>query len=198
MKNLIIKSNDEIDDDLLDKVLQFDRTIFPPDEDYSFPDDYLKRMYKNSKDGIFVLLNNDTVIGYVNCIFLSDNALEKYLKDRDYLTLENIGFNMGDNNMYFYTIALHQNYRNTNMVKLLIQYFVNWLESQKNKGKRIKNCISEAITNDGIKSLTIMGMIPYDIDDKGLGIFYSPDCLENYIEQMKKSISPKNSTGIKR
>ena len=197
MENLIIKSNDEVDDNLLDKVLQFDRTIFLADDDYSFPDDYLKRMYKDSRDGIFVLLDNDVVIGYVNCIFLSDEVKDKYLKDRDYLALENIGFNIGDNNMYFYTLALHQDYRNSGVVKILMQHFTNWLEEQKNKGKRIKNCISEAITEDGIRTLTIMGMIPYDTDDNGLGIFYSPDCLENYIEQMKRSIIQGNN-GIKK
>lgn len=186
MNNTVIKSNDEIDDDLLDKILQFDRTIFPVNEEYSFSDDYLKRVYKNSRDGIFVLMDNDTVIGYVNCIFLSDEANEKYLKERDYLSLENIGFNVGDNNMYFYTIALKEEYRNSNMVKILMQCFVNWIEEQKNKGKRIKSCISEAITGDGVKSLSVMGMIPYDVDDNGLGIFYSPDCLEKYIERTKK------------
>lgn len=188
MKNLIIKSNEEVNDELLDKVLQFDRTIFPSDESYSFPDDYLRRMYQNSRDGIFVLLDNYSVVGYVNCIFLSDEAKDEYLINRDYLALENAGINVGDNNMYFYTLALKQEYRNSNTVKQLMQSFAKWLDEQKSQSKRIKSCISEAITDDGIRILSIMGMIPYDIDENGLGIYYSPDCLNSYIEQMKKMI----------
>ena len=66
MDNLVIKKNNEVDDNLLDEVLKFDRTIFPEDEEYSFPDDYFKNLYKNNKDGMFVLLDNNIVIGYVN------------------------------------------------------------------------------------------------------------------------------------
>ena len=186
MKNLIIKSNNEVDDNLLDKVLAFDRTIFPSDEDYAFPDDYLKKIYQNSRDGIFVLLDNNSVVGYVNSIFLSDKAQEEYLKDRDYLSFESIGINDGDNNMYLYTLALKEEYRNSGAIKILMQSFANWLVDQRRKGKRIKSCISEAISEDGIRSLSIMGMMPYDIDDSGLGIYYSPDCLESYIEEMIK------------
>ena len=61
MQDLVIKKNNEIDEKLLDEILKFDRTIFPIDEDYSFPDGYFKKIYKKSKDGMFVLLNNNNV-----------------------------------------------------------------------------------------------------------------------------------------
>lgn len=181
---LIVKSNGEVDDNLLDQVLQFDRKIFPVDKNYSLPDDYLKRMYSKYREGIFVLLSNDIVIGYVSCIFLSDEGKNKYLQDRDYIALENIGFHSGKNNMYFHTIALEEKYRNSNAVKSLMTYFAQWLNTEKRNGKFIKSCISEAITNDGVKVLQTMKMIPYDVDDKGLGIYESLDCLESYISQM--------------
>lgn len=186
MDSLIIKCNDQVDDNLLDKVLEFDRTLFPTGEDYSFPDDYMKNLYKNSKDGMFVMLDNDKVVGYVNSIFLSDEKLESYLKDRDYLTLENIGLNFGDNNMYFYTVALKEEYRKTNALKELMASFTAWLESEILNGKRIKSCISEVVTNDGIRMAHFMGMVPSEIDELGYGIYYSPDCLASYIETMKQ------------
>lgn len=186
MKEFIIRKNKEVDDELLDKVLEFDRTIFPSDEDYSFPDDYLKRMYEDSRDGLFVLMHNNIIIGYTNCIFLSEEAKSNYLKTKDYLALTNIGFNIGENNMYFYTLALNEKYRNTDAVKILMKSFTKWLEEEKKVGKRIKSCISEAITEDGVKTLLTMGMLPQDIDNTGLGIYYSPDCLNSYIERMNK------------
>ena len=180
MEQFIIKKNSEVDDDLLDKVLEFDRTIFPIDENYSFPD----KLYVNSKDGFFVLLHNGNVVGYVNCIFLSEEVKNNYLETKDYLTLTNNGFNIGDNNMYFYTLALAREYRNSNLVKILMKNFTTWLDEEKRKGKKIKSCISEAVTTDGIKTLLRMGMIPQDTDINGLGIYSSPDCLENYIKEM--------------
>lgn len=62
MKDFVIKKNGEINEQLLDEILKFDRTIFPTDEEYSFPDDYFRTIYQNSKDGIFVLLNNNNVV----------------------------------------------------------------------------------------------------------------------------------------
>lgn len=86
--------------------------------------------------------------------------------------------------MYFYTLAIQEEYRDTGAVKILMQQFADWLNREKQKGKNIISCISEAVTLDGIKTLLTMGMVPKDIDENGLGIYYSPDCLKNYIENM--------------
>lgn len=184
MCELIIKKNNEVDDVLLDEVLQFDRGIFSSYDDYAFPDDYLKKLYEKSKDGMFVLLNDNQVVGYVNCIFLSDKNKDEYLQTKDYLSLENIAFKTGYNNMYFYTLALDEKYRDTNAVKYLMSHFAKWLYEEKQKGKIIKSCITEIITEDGISSALKMQMEPVDIDNNGLGIYYSPDCLNNYIDEM--------------
>lgn len=185
--NLIVKKNDEVNDDLLARVLQFDRTIFPTDGDYAFPDDYLKRMYSSSKDGIFVLLQNNEVVGYVNCIFISDEEMITYLQDRDFLKLNNIGFNYGNNNVYIYTLALKKELRGTDAIKILMSNFAEWLTQEKSNGRVINRCISEAVTIDGVKSLLAMGMVPQDIDSNGLGIYYSPDCLNDYINKMSQN-----------
>lgn len=135
MCELIIKKNNEVDDVLLDEVLQFDRGIFSSYDDYAFPDDYLKKLYEKSKDGMFVLLNDNQVVGYVNCIFLSDKNKDEYLQTKDYLSLENILFKTGYNNMYFYTLALDEKYRDTNAVKYLMSHFAKWLYEENKKEK---------------------------------------------------------------
>lgn len=103
-----------------------------------------------------------------------------------YLSLENVGFHIGSNNMYFYTVALKEGYRDTGAIKYLMQNFARWIHGEKLKGKRITTCISEAVTEDGIKTLSAMGMLPQDVDNNGLGIYYSPDCLDSYIEKMTR------------
>lgn len=184
MQDLRVIKNSEVNSELLKDVVTFDRTIFPINEEYSFPDGYMERMYETYKDGLFVLLDNNKVVGYVNCIFLTDEIKENYLKTKDYLILENKGFQIGDNNMYFYTLAIQEKYRNTGAVKILMCQFSNWINKEKQKGKNISSCISEAVTADGIRTLLKMGMLPKDVDENGLGIYYSPDCLNDYIENM--------------
>lgn len=184
IQSLRVVKNSEIDYDLLKNVVTFDRSIFHLDGEYAFPDGYLEKMYETYKDGLFVLLDDNNVVGYVNCIFLTDEIKEDYLRTKDYLILRNKGFQIGDNNMYFYTLAIQEKYRNTGAVKILMQQFCNWLHKEKQKGKNICSCISEAITLDGVRTLLAMKMIPEDVDANGLGIYYSPDCLNDYIENM--------------
>lgn len=188
-RNLRVLKNSDINYKLLKDIVNFDRSIFPIDEEYSFPDGYLEKMYETYKDGLFVLLDEDTVVGYVNCIFLSDKIKEDYLKTKDYLLLENKGLHIGDNNMYFYTLALDEKYRNTGAVKILMEQFCSWVYQEQKRGKKIVSCISEAVTEDGVKTLRTMGMKPKDVEENGFGIYYSPDCLNNYIRTMlEKSI----------
>ena len=192
MSDFIIKKNEEIDNNLLDRITGFDRKVFPLEENYSFPDGYLKRLYDEHKDCFFVMLDEKgNIIGYTNSIFLSDEDMEHYLKTKDYLSLKNQGFQTGDNNLYFFSLVVDEKYRHTDIVKQLMRYFTKWLAEEMKKGKRIKRCISEAITQNGIKTLTKMGMSPQDTDENGLGIYNSPDCLKSYIKEMNDE-EPKN------
>lgn len=186
MDNLTIKKNSEITEEILDKVLEFDRTIFTEDDEYSFPDGYFKKVYEKNKDGIFVLFNNNIVIGYVNCIFITDENKEEFLKTREYLNLENIGINIGENNLYLYNLLIKEEYRDGQAIKLIMKEFCRWLDSEIKNGKKIKYCFSEAVTLDGIKTLKAMGMQPQDINEEGMGIYYSKDNLNNYISNMLK------------
>lgn len=184
IQKLKVLKNSLINSDLLKAVATFDRSIFPIDKEFSFPDGYLEKMYEIHKEGLFVLMDENDVVGYVNCIFLTDEIKATYLKTKNYLMLENKGFKIGDNNMYFYTLAIQERYRHTGAVKILMKQFCNWLNKEKQKGKNISSCISEAVTLDGIRTLLKMGMTPKDVNKDGLGIYYSSDCLNEYIEKM--------------
>ena len=180
-----IKKNEEIDNELLEKITIFDRKFFPLEENYSFPDGYLKKLYDEHKDCFLVMLDEkENIIGYTHSIFLSDEDMEYYLKTKDYLSMKNQGFQTGDNNLYFFSLVVDEKYRHTDIVKQLMRCFTKWLAEEMKKGKKIKRCISEAITQNGIKTLTKMGMSPQDTDENGLGIYNSPDCLKNYVDTM--------------
>jgi len=188
--NYIVVANEQVDNVLLDKTVTFDKTIFPLDKDYSVPDEIFKELYRENKDGLFVLLDKFTqsVIGYLHCIFLTDEQRDKYLIDKDYLCLKNIGFQLGNNNMYFYTMAVAEQYRGTNVVKILAKAFAKWLYDGTKQGKNITFCFSDAITQQGVKTLYRMGMIPYNanksVEKDGMVTFISPDCLDAYINKI--------------
>ena len=183
---LTIKKNNEVDDILLARIHEFDLKLFPQDGEYSFPNDYLKKLYANHKEGMFVALDGENIAGYVNAIFLTDKDKEKYIQDRNYLEMKNNGLNYGENNMYFYTLAISLEYQDTSVIKELMSSFAKWLKSEQENGKYLKSVICEVITESGLKSAKIMGFLPFDIDSKGLGLYYSSDSLNSYIDNMIK------------
>lgn len=192
MNNLVIKKNNEVTDELLDRVYKFDQSIFSLDSEFAMPTGILQKLYQKSKDGMFVLLDNNEVVGYTNCIFLEDDVMSRYIEDSNFWRLENAGFQPGDNNMYFYMMALKEEYRNTNCIKYLMTEFCNWLDCERKKGKRIHKCIAEPVSEDGIKSVCVMGMKPLKVDESGFGIYYSPDNLDSYIQVMLNRQLPNN------
>lgn len=192
MLNLSILKNEEISDDLLKHVELFDKKIFSEGE-FSFPENYLSNLYATNKEALFVLLNNDVVVGYVNAIFLGDENYNEYLINKDYLSLENIGLHDGDNNMYFFTVALDETIRHTSCIKFLMYEFVKWLETERMLGRRIKRTITEVITDDGLKQTKIMGMLPLNGGERDFGIYYSPDNLVSYTNKMLESSTSLNT-----
>lgn len=192
MINLRILKNEEISDELLKHIELFDKRIFSEGE-FSFPEGYLSNLYTTNKEALFVLLNNDVVVGYVNAIFLSDENYNDYLINKDYLSLENIGLHDGDNNMYFFTVALDETIRHTSCVKFLMYEFVKWLETERMLGRRITRTISEVITDDGLNQTKIMGMLPLNGGERDFGIFYSPDNLIEYTNKMLETSSSLNT-----
>lgn len=137
IQNLKVIKNSEINNKLLNDVLNFDRTIFKIDEEYSLPDGYLEKMYEKHKEGLFVLLDGDNVVGYANCIFLTDEIQEEYLRTKDYLLLENNGFQVGNNNMYFYTLALQEEYRDIGAIDILMQQLSAWVNIERQKVREL-------------------------------------------------------------
>lgn len=172
-----IISNELVSIDLLNKVEEFDQSIFNG-EDYTFPSGYLQKVYENHREGIFVLLDNEEVVGYLNVLFLSDDTYNNYLHTRDYLSLRNEGIHEGDNNMYFYTLAIKEEYRHRGYASLLIDTFFVWLDHEISKGHKLKNIICEVISEDGINIALKLGFSP--LDKEPLGMYYAKDNLKNF------------------
>lgn len=186
MNEFQIIKNEEVTDELLDKVLEFDRTIFPEDDEYAFPDGYFRKLYKDNKEGMFVLLVNNNVIGYVNLIFITDENKEEFLKTRNYLNLEQTSFDIGDNNVYLYNLLVKEEYRDGIAIKYIMKEICMWLDECIKQGKNIKYFFSEAVSEDGIKTLKAMDLKAQDVDELELGIYYSDDNLISYISKMLK------------
>ncbi len=176
----------EVDKEVFSQMLELDKKCFS--DEYSLSSEYISSLYKKSKEGLFCLIDKDKCVGYINCIFITEEQKQEYIGSGDFRKLNNIGPRIGNNILYIYTIALDENYRGTKALVMLLKRFSNWLLENKKRGINITYLFAEAVSDSGIKILKKMGMIPIDkhkLDDNCHGFYYSPDNLENYFKILK-------------
>ena len=188
--NYKVVTNQEINNDLFQKMVILDRELFPEDSGYALSPEYLKNLYAHTREGLFLLLHTNTkqLIGYYSCIIVSENTKNNYLVSRNYRDLEHTGMQHGNNNLYIFTIGIQAAYRGSNAMKLLGKAFANWMIKNIAMGNKIKFCFGEAVSLEGVKFFTNgMGMVPLDINKigkKGTGLYFSPDNLRGYLKKM--------------
>ena len=181
-----LKSNREIDNCLLDKLAALEEKIFG---EKAVGSKIFKNIHSKRHGGLFALVDdqNDPV-GFMDAIFLSDEQTKQYLKDHDYRKLNNTGVQKEkDNILYIFDIAVVQELRGTEAVKMLIilgASFAQWLKGLKDEGIKFKYIFCDAVSPEGAKAAAkSMGMKPVKKTFSGLGFYYSPDNLENYIKK---------------
>lgn len=185
--NLKVLSGDQVDEIIFSQMLNLDKKCFS--EEYSLSSEYIRTLYKNSKEGLFCLVDNNTCVGYMHCIFITEDQKQEYVNGGDCRNLINIGPVVGDNILYILSIAVAEKYRGTGVLKLILKDFSKWILDCKVRGIKIKFCFAEAISNGGVRVCNEMGLVPIDdqkLDSNNHGFYYSPDNLEEYSHKMKK------------
>lgn len=185
-----IVSNQDVSDSMFDGMIALDHAFWPEGDPCFLSREYQESIYLPLKEGLFLAIDhddNDRVVGYFNCIFVSEKQIEEYLNGASFNELENIHMHVGkDNICYLFTCNIDQKYRGTGCMKLLGKAFVKWLDMQEEKGCMIRVAYAEAVTVDGARTVSNgFGMKPLsDVDENGIGHYVSEDGLRNYRMKM--------------
>ncbi len=185
--NLEVLSGKQVDEITFSQMLELDKKCFS--EEYSLSSEYIRTLYKNSKEGLFCLVDNNICVGYMHCMFITEVQKQEYINGGDFRNLRNIGPVEGDNILYILSIAVAEKYRGTGALKLILKEFSKWILDCEVRGIKINFCFAEAISNGGVKVCNKMGLVPIDnkkLDSNNHGFYYSPDGLEEYSHKMKK------------
>lgn len=182
--------NDEVNEIWFDRMIQLEHKMFPEDGPDFLSADYLRGLYKESKDGLFFCIDEETdrLAGYLTIIFIDEKQKKHYLDEGGHFSeLFNRGMKLGSNIMYIYTAAFDEDYRGSHGMKLIGQKFAKWLDEKETEGCFADEVYSEAVSLDGVRTIVHgFNMKPYHIDEKGLGHYQSKDRLKEYRERMKK------------
>lgn len=187
--NLEVLSGEQVDEITFSQMLYLDKKCYS--KEYSLPFEYIRSLYKNNKDGLFCLVdkNINMCVGYIHCIFITEQQKQVYIDGGNVRDLINIGLKKDDNILYILSISLDQKYRRTDALKFMLYEFTKWILNCSSKGIKMKYCFAEVISNDGVRVCNKMGLIPIDskkLDSNNHGFYYSPDNLEEYSHKMKQ------------
>jgi len=190
-----VYTDHEIDDVMWIKLLECETRVLA--EAGFAMGEALKDCYKVHKEGVIVVVDGDSVVGFFNVLFLSD-AQKSNLQGLKYWELRSIGPRIGDNNFYFFTAAIDKEYRGSEVVKLLCRELVRWCNDFEERGVRIASFTGEAVLPGGVRLLSnVFGMKPMgEVNEEGLGFYYSPDCLKQYRNEMNCSGDFQSPKGV--
>ena len=90
----------EVDKEVFSQMLELDKKCFS--DEYSLSSEYISSLYKKSKEGLFCLIDKDKCVGYINCIFITEEQKQEYIGSGDFRKLNNIGPRIGNNILYIY------------------------------------------------------------------------------------------------
>ena len=173
----IIK-NEEINENLFSQMIRLDHEVWPSDDECYLPTSYLRRLYENSKDGLFFAVDDE------------DN-FQKYYETGDFTVLKNIGMKKGNNILYIYTANIKEEYQGSGCMKEIGRALATWLVEQEEKGYHVSVAYAEAVTPEGVKTV-ISGyeMEPMeDVDEAGLGHYILKDGMKAYCKKMLEDIN---------
>ena len=183
---ITVKENDEINEELLDQAFDYERKIWPEGSYAYLPEDYLKSLFKESREGFFVACVDGSYAGHFYVISCIQEDIDKCFASDDFMVLKNRGMKKGDNILYLYTAVIKEEYRGSGCMKELGRAFVRYLDRREREGCFVSKVYCEAVSTDGARIVTQgFGMRPLDTDEKGIGHYYSDDGLREYRNRMR-------------
>lgn len=186
-----IVKNDEISDELFNQMIEMDHLVWNADSHLYLTDEYIKSLYKNTKDAMFFAVDeSDKLIGYQTIVFLDMKNFNDYYKTGNFMDIKNIGLHKGDNYLYLYTANIKEEYKGSSVMKEIGQSLCRWLDEKEKEGYFIKEAYSEAVSLDGVRVLKNgFSMEPMDdVKENGLGHYVSYDGLRKYRNRMGLNI----------
>ena len=162
---------------------------WPRGSDGYLPPEYVRSLYPDSFEGIFLAIDPDTdrLAGYFNAILTDQENMKRYFAG-SFTDLHSVPKEKGkDMVLYLYTANLYPQYRGTSCMRELGMAFAAWLDSLAEQGYRFPDVYCETVSADGVRTaVSGFGMSPMaDVDENGLGHYHNGNGLAEYREAMR-------------
>ncbi len=182
-----VVTKDEISDLMFDQMVALDHAHWNEEDPCHLSKEYLESIFLPSKEGVFLALDGDRVVGYFNCIFVNMDMMHAYLESGDFEKLQNLHLQVGENVCYIFTCFVVDAYRGSGVMKALGEMFGKYLDEKEKEGCHVRLAYAEAVSEDGARCLRdgfLMEAMD-DVDEEGLGHYVSRDGLRAYRKKVR-------------
>lgn len=183
-----VLSFEEIDEQRYQEFFALEHFTWPKEDPSFLPEEYVRSLYPNDKEGIFLAIDEDTnqLAGYLNVTFTNEESFQAYLESGDFTKLSSIPKEKEKNLiLYLYTANLYPQYRGTSCMREIGIAFAKWLDKLIKEGYQIQDVYCEAVSLDGARTIQKgFEMTQMDGTEDGLGHYENHDGLASYRKKM--------------
>ena len=184
-----ILTGKQITEDRFQEFIDLDHTTWPEGDPAFLPTDYLRSLYPDNYEGLFLAVDPDTdrMAGSFNTIFTDEDSFRQYLNG-SFTDLKPVRKGK-DRRMilYLYAADLYPQYRGSSCMKELGKAFAAWLDGLEDEGYRFEDVWCETVSADGVRTaLHGFGMTPVHTDEQGIGYWHNGDALRGYRRKMRE------------
>lgn len=155
-----ILNGEEIDVKYLNKVMGIDEIVYAADGYVGELENMVARYEAEPRSFICVEDEaNGRLAGYINFIPCSDELYQdirydtEIIRDDDIEPKELSKWQQGDNNIFIISIATNPDYRDSGVIKLLTDAWIDYLNKMRDEGYVTKTITATAVSPDGKKAL---------------------------------------------
>jgi hypothetical protein len=185
-----LKHTSNLDKGTIKKLLQLDYLTYPIEQQGDIVS-VLERFERNN-DTYSVVLNNEEPIGYL-CAFpiVDELYLEikkgNFLKDKEINPEQVVDFQIGNTyNLYIISIVIHPDFQGTEVLKYLLNGFVDRIEALQGKGVKFNRILAQGISEKGKDLLQSMGF--KTVNSLHLGTTVMENTVEDVICKIKERL----------
>ena len=141
---------------LIKQAIDLDKLVYENSTDVGDVDKCKSWIKKNNQIYTF-LLNNDTLIGYINFMPVTDDCYNKFkqgiIKDYEISSKDIVDFSKTNpNKCIFISIVIHPNHQKGLEIRKLLKAFLNKLNILKESNIKISHIVAECVSSIGEKA----------------------------------------------
>lgn len=169
--NIVIKNSWNVSNDFIYDVMKLDEIAYSSDLQGTY--DSINARYQKNKESYILAYHKEKLVGYL-CFFpitvslYNEILVSNVIKDDDIQPSSITSYKKNkNNNIFIISTVIKPNYRDGEVIKLMTNSLVEFINKKENEGYKINSIIGTVVSKDGFKLLKMLNFKVYKFYETG-------------------------------